>query len=618
MTKLTCLLFGLLAGLLPAGVLHAQVQLDLGQPAGEPASVQAVLSTKSLQPGQEGLIAVELDIKKGYHAQSHHKPTSYATEIRMTAPGPVKPGDAVYPVGHLQDYPGLGKINVYTGKVVLYVPFKVSDDARPGETKIAGEIEYQVCDDAGQCLLPETKPFAITAPIVAKGAPVEANQPELFKDYEALKKATPWTQPAGGAPGQVQAPPANLSTPRGANWGAAYALVIAFAAGLLFNVMPCVLPVLPLKAIGFYEVAQHNRGRSVALGAVFALGVVLFFFILSVPIFILKQLTWGEQFSNPYVVWFIVVLLVIFAAGMFGAFTVNLPTGVYAFTPRHDTYSGNILFGLFTALLATPCTAPMLPPLMAWASLQPAVIAVSAMVMVGVGMAAPYFILSAFPNLARKMPRTGPWSELVKHMMGFLLLMAAAYFGGGQLIKGTGFWWVVVAVTAVACIYLVGRTIQFSKSAGGLAVATILAVAIFGGVSFQAAKANGLLSAAAGAGGGKASWIDYDPVKFEQARRENKLVLVKFTANWCATCQMVESAVFGDPETWQRLNEAGVVTFKADMTHSNPEARKLLVQLNPAGGIPVTALYSPKWKEPLVLESLYTKPSLLEGLKAAK
>src|SRR4029079_11723689 len=133
-------------------------------------------------------------------------------------------------------------------------------------------------------------------------------------------------------------------------------------------------------------------------------------------------------------VWGIVILLVICAAGMFGTVTLTLPTSLYNVDPRQDTVGGNIVFGAFTAILATPCTAPLLPPLLIWASARPAYIGAPAVMMVGVGMALPYLILSAMPELARKFPRTGPWSELFKQMMGFLMLAAAAYFAGGRLV----------------------------------------------------------------------------------------------------------------------------------------------------------------------------------------
>ena len=575
--------------------------------------VQAVLNTTALRPGQEALVAVVLDITKGFHAQSN-TPTgdNLPTVATMKPAAGLEFGTPIYPPGLLKEYPALGKLSVYDGRAIVYLPVKVRADAPAGPVKLAGMISYQVCDDQ-QCFFPEDVAFAIDTRIVPAGEAVQPNQAELFAGYNPGRSSA--TRPAPPTSAKT-APPSELGSSRKVDWGIGWAFTVAFFAGLIFNVMPCVLPVLPLKAIGFFEVAQHDRAKCMALGGVFSLGVILFFAALAIPILALKAFTWGEPFSKPWVVWPIVGILVLMAAGMFGLFNVNLPTGVYNFTPRHDTYGGNLVFGMFTALLATPCTAPMLPPLMIWAAAKPLFVGLPAMMMVGVGMATPYFILSAFPNLARNMPRTGPWSELVKQMMGFLLLVAAAYFAGGRLIHGPEFWWLVLAVVAIACIYLVGRTVQFSKSAAGLVVATILAVGLFSGALYQTVQATGILRG--GGGGGKRTWTAFSPDALAQAKKENRIALVKFTANWCATCQVVESTVFAESRTWKALTDAGVLTMKADMTSSNPPARELLTQLNPTGGIPLTAIYSPKWSEPMVLESLYTTETLLKAIEAAR
>src|SRR5439155_3679285 len=156
----------------------------------------------------------------------------------------------------------------------------------------------------------------------------------------------------------------------------------ALLAGLLFNIMPCVLPVLPLKAAAFHRAAEHHRSRSLLLGVAFSVGIIAVFAVLAVLVLVLRVIQWGSLFSNPIFIWGIVILLVICAAGMFGAFTLQLPTALYNVDPRQDTVGGNVIFGAFTAILATPCTAPLLPPLLLWASTQPAYLGVPAMLMV--------------------------------------------------------------------------------------------------------------------------------------------------------------------------------------------------------------------------------------------
>jgi thiol:disulfide interchange protein len=325
------------------------------------------------------------------------------------------------------------------------------------------------------------------------------------------------------------------------------------------------------------------------------------------------------MFSKPAFVWPMVAILVLMALALWGAFTTSLPTAVYRFSPRHDTYGGNFAWGAFTAVLATPCTAPLLPGVLLWAASRPGYIGVPAIAFVGVGMAAPYFVLSAFPELARRFPRTGPWPELFKQMMGFLVLAAAAVFAGGQLIEGVNFWWVIVPVVAVAAVYLVARTVQLAKGALAVGISSTLAVVMLMATLGWTLNVTGLLQRDTGGAGAAAHhFTPYTPVAFDAARAAGKPVLVKFTANWCLTCQYIEGSVFRDENVWSTLDRDGVVVMKVDLTHANPDGSKLLLTLNPAGGIPLTAIWSPGQDKPIVLASVYTSSELLEALTRIK
>jgi thiol:disulfide interchange protein DsbD len=343
--------------------------------------------------------------------------------------------------------------------------------------------------------------------------------------------------------------------------------------------------------------------------------LIAVFALLAVLVLVLKVISWGEVFSRGWFVWTIVAILVVMAVGLFDVFTVRLPVAVYSVTPRHDTYMGNFLFGGLTAILATPCTAPLLPVVLLWAASRPGYVGVPAIVMVGVGMASPYLILSAFPELARRFPRAGAGAELFKQMMGFSLLIAAAFFAGGRLIHGAGFWWFVTAVVAVAALFLLARTVQITKSAGAVALSSMLAVAMVGGSAWWSARVTGLGQGGGGAVAANATWTPFSTEAFDAARTAGKPVLVKFTANWCATCQVIEGTVFADAGVWDELHKKDVVTLKADFSEENPEAQKLLLSLNPSGGIPLTAVYVPGRQRPVVLASVYTSETLLAVLK---
>jgi thiol:disulfide interchange protein DsbD len=580
-----------------ASLLLSLTCVAAAQPSSdERASVRASLNPSTVAAGGQATLEIVLDIRPGFHAQSH-KPLDenlIPLAVTPTEQPAVEFGEPNYSEPTIVESATLGRLSVYTGRATVTVPVTIRPGTPQGPLTIGGSVRYQICDDAA-CFMPQTRSVAVQAEVVARTAPVtEVSRP----------------MPSGMP---------TLTIP--------VAFGTAFLAGLLFNVMPCVLPVLPLKAMGFYEVAGHRRSQSVFFGLVFSVGVISVFAVLAVLVLVLDLVSWGGLFRQGLFVWPIVALLILLALGQFGTYTVMLPGRTYSFTPRHDTYAGNFMWGGLTAILATPCTAPLLPGLLAWAVYQPGYIGVPAMLMVGVGMACPYLVLSAMPELARRLPRVGAGAELFKQMMGFLMLAAAAYFAGGRLIHGPGFFWAVTAVVAVACFYLVGRTAQISSRAAAVALSSAIAVTALAGTLWWTVRVTGLLARPAAApvstaGGDSAltsgAFLAYGDEAFANARASGRPVLVKFTANWCATCLVIEGTVFQDAQVWAALTKADVVALKVDLTESGAPGEDLLLKLNPAGGIPLTAIYAPGVEQPTVLGSVYTSGTLLNALAKIK
>ena len=593
----TVSLFGLaalLVGIAPPG-LFAKPQ------AAERATVSA-----SVEPADGGAtLTVVVDVAAGFHAQSHTPLETFLIPLTVkvnTSPG-IMAGEPVYPAPEVVTYPQLGKVSVYTGKTVITVPLKTELDA--AALRVGGTVRYQICDDKN-CFAPKNVPFEAGAKPATTQAAGGFAVPNL---QPALPESTPAPAGASAATPPAAAPTTQAVVEADGGWkidSTLGAFGIAFLAGLIFNVMPCVLPVLPLKVMGFYEVSQHDRSRCAMLGGVFSLGLIAVFALLGVLVLGLKLISWGGLFGKWWFVWPMVFLLIGFAAAMFGAFNFQLPAGVYRFSPRHDTVFGNFALGAFTAVLATPCTAPLLPPLLVWAATQAAVVAVFSMVMVGVGMALPYLLLSFFPEVARNLPRAGAWPDLFKQMMGFLLLVAAAYFAGGRVAPAPAFLWIPVAVLAVSAVYLMARTVQIAKGAAAVAVSSVLSVALLGGGVAWAANQNGLLAPPQAAA--VEQFKPYTPEQFAAARA-NGPVLVKFTANWCLSCQYIEGTVYQSPDVWSALAAKNVTAFKVDLTGDNPDGQALLLSLNPAGGIPLTAVFQPDGPTQ-VLSSVYNANEL--------
>jgi thiol:disulfide interchange protein len=587
------------------------------------AAVSAALNRSALQPGQDAVVAVVLDIKPGFHSQSHtpKDPDLIALTLKVEKTPGAALGEIVYPPGQEEQSPALGALNIYTGKVIVYVPVKVTDDAKPGPLTLKGTIRYQICDDKA-CFAPESKPWSVETKVVGKGEAIEAASPELFKDYKPTAGAT--TRPAtttapvkqgATAPNSAGPPPVKVDDTNG-NRGLISALGFAFLAGILFNVVPCVLPMLPIKVLGFAEIAKHDRGKTVALASVFAAGIISVFAVLAVLILVLKKITWGQQFSNPYFAWGMVIVLLLLSLWLFGLLNVNLPSTVYAFQPSHETYFGNYLLGILTAILSTPCTGPLFPPVMFWAQSQPVLIGVWAMIMVGVGMAFPYVMLSAYPEAARKFPRTGAWADLFKQMLGFMLLAFTAFFAAGRFTTPAGQWWAVVPVAAMAAFYLLARTVQLSKEARPVGISSFIAVGIVTASVLVACRFSGVFDPRPVGTSNTAAvtWVPYSDETLDAARKAGRIVLVKFTANWCLNCQYVEATVYHDETAIKSLRDHGVVTLKADLTKDDAPGWSRLRELTATGGIPLTAIYVPGYDKPIQISSVYTTETLVKTL----
>jgi thiol:disulfide interchange protein len=506
------------------------------------ATQSTAVNVSALQPGKKAVIAIVFDVKEGFHTQSNtpSKDSYVKFVVSLDDNAGFKASDPVYPPGENHDYPALGTLNVYTGKVTVFVPIEVKSDAAPGEIKITGKTRYQACDDK-TCFFPMSLKFEIATKIVAASEAITATDAEVFRTY-APKGATTTSATTTSAPAVPQAPSAAPA---------------------------------PIKKS--------------------------------------TEADWGGWFRKPLFVWPITAILVIMALGMFGLFTFRLPLGVYTIEPRHDTYLGNFLFGILTAVLSTPCTAPLFPALLAWAVLQAKnggrFVGVGVIATVGVGMALPYLILSAFPELARKIPRTGAWSELVKQMMGVLIFGVAAYFAGQQLLNGNQFMWMVFAVAVAGGIFLVIRTRQLMPRPRPVFIAVVIAL-VMGSGTFALAQTLNRKSAV--------SWQHYSDAGLKAARDQKQLTLVKFTANWCANCQYIEATVYNDQEALRALSDDQVVMIKADLTRDGAPGTDLEESLNPGGGIPLTAIYSPAREKPYTLKSIYRTPTLLAALDAAK
>ena len=213
-------------------------------------------------------------------------------------------------------------------------------------------------------------------------------------------------------------------------------MFLAFVAGFLMNFTPCVLPVIPIKILSLQAHAK-DPARCLVLGLVFSAGIVALYAGLGVLMAGLvggiERMDWGKHFENWWLNAIIALIILAMGVGMMGVFEIRLPAFLSSFSPQSDSAKGSFFMGVFTAILSTPCTGPLLGATVAWTATQPPAIAFTTLVVMGAGMAFPYIVLTAFPKLLQRMPKAGPGSEVLKQVMGLLMLAVAVWFGGTAL-----------------------------------------------------------------------------------------------------------------------------------------------------------------------------------------
>jgi thiol:disulfide interchange protein len=454
--------------------------------------------------------------------------------------------------------------------------------------------------DASKALLVDT-PFVVKEPVKAAAA------------ASAGGAATP---PSGGA-GTASAPAATslIGT-----------LFLAFLGGLVLNLMPCVFPVLGIKIMGFVQQSGSDRTKVVQHGLVFALGVLVSFWALAGLLLALRaggaQLGWGFQLQSPAFVFAMAAFLLVFALNLSGLFEVGLSaTGAGAGLQSKEGFAGSFFTGMLATLVATPCSAPFLAPALGAALALSAVESLLVFTAIAVGLAAPYLLLSAFPQAIRLLPKPGAWMETFKQFMAFplyatvgwlLWVLAGQTTGDDNALLLITFGFVLIAMAAWAY----GRFGQtygkpVRQLAGRIAAAALLVGGLWLGWPKEAAAAPA--PGATGAAAYAVVWEKWSPQAVAAAQAAGKFAYVDFTARWCATCQTNKAAVFKSDDVLAEFGRRGVVLFKADWTNKDPQITQELAKWN-RSAVPFNLLYAPGRADPVVLPELLTGGIVLEKL----
>jgi thiol:disulfide interchange protein DsbD len=415
----------------------------------------------------------------------------------------------------------------------------------------------------------------------------------------------------------VAAPVPALPAP--APMGLGLALALAVVGGMLLNLMPCVFPILSLKLLGFAGHA-HSRRALLAGGLAYSTGVVFSFVALAALLLVLRaggeQIGWGFQLQSPVFIAALAVLFTLIALNLAGLFEFGtlLPSGMASMRLRHPL-ADSALTGVLAVAVASPCTAPFMGAALGLAFTLPPLPALSLFAALGVGMALPYLIASAWPGLARAMPKPGAWMATFKTAMAFPMLAAVVWLAW-VLGQQTGIDGVVallaLLVTLAFALWAWGR-IESSRIAR--TAWSTLGVVLLGAVLAWALPSWREANAAAPAATADARWSPWSNERVAALNAEGRSVFVDFTAAWCVTCQVNKRTTLGDANVLADLDAKQVALLRADWTRRDAAISAELARLG-RSGVPVYAIYKPGQALPMLLPELLSPQVLRDALAA--
>lgn len=374
----------------------------------------------------------------------------------------------------------------------------------------------------------------------------------------------------------------------------------AFAGGLILNLMPCVFPVLSIKAMGLVNLSQSERIQRRRKGHAFLAGVLLSFAVLGLILLGLQQagaaIGWGFQLQSVWFVGAMALLMAALAASMWGVFKLGGSImGAGQTLTQRSGYQGEFFTGVLAVLVASPCTAPFMGPALGFALASDAWVLMTILMALGLGFAAPMWLIHQLEAPAKRLPKPGAWMQTLQHVLAFPMLATAgwlAWVASRQLGLELGLVWFIAPILAGFVLYSLRRF--SSKTGASIAAVTLMLAAM----AFWPQAQRGV------------QWQAFSQQTLDQAIQQQRPVLVNVTADWCISCLSNERLVFSDADL-ARMQD--VLWLKADWTDYDPAITEYLDQFGRAG-VPLYVVYHGLTSQ--VLPQILTQDIVTEALAA--
>lgn len=539
------------------------------------------LDASALRRGSRINLMVLVKLPPGMHVNSNDPKDEWLipTTLVLEAPEWLKVEGIHYPPSKMLRT-SFGELSVYEGKFAIVATLVSSLRAPLGKHKIIASLHYQACDER-RCYPPRDLRIPFTIVVVEPHADVSPTNMELFERY------TSWlVQKAQEPTLQGQRWVAFSASERISllirRFGWALTLLIIFGFGVALNLTPCVFPLVPIT-IGYFATRSHGSMARLTMEALlYVFGIALTYSIMGVAAGLTGGL-FGALLQHPITLMIVSGIIALLALGMFGVYEIELPAKLLGVLHRFGQTIGPFGLGMVAGLIAAPCIGPFTAALIAFVAVSgSATVGFFCFLALSLGLGMPYIFLAIFSGSLHRLPKSGIWMEWVRKALGFALLALAIYLVM-PLLPGIVAPFVLPGLLLIASIHL-GWLIpsqnlsehfdRFRKIVGIAMFACALTLLMHGSyiVGYERGH-NAALSSSAVARKGSV-WKSYSEEALRKALSSGKPVLIKFTANWCPECKILEHQTLSDKEV---LNELERLTcLSVDLTFKNDVGEKLV------------------------------------------
>jgi len=383
-----------------------------------------------------------------------------------------------------------------------------------------------------------------------------------------------------------------------------YYILISLLAGLILNVMPCVFPILSIKLMSVFSADQDNARVSFLTTA---FGIISSFVLLGL-IFILLQyskvsIAWGMQFQQPYFLILITLVIFLFMMNMFGQFEITLPNklnNLSFFGSINNAYLKDFFNGFFATLMATPCSAPFVGTAITAAFTETYTTGISIFLFMGIGMSFPYLLIASFPKLINFIPKPGKWMVYIKYFLG-LLLLATVIWLSNILLNFFNFYFLIFSFI-LFLVLSYRQKIPLIKNT----ITVIVLLIVFSSSSLKLFQQNPTFKY-------DKDWLNFFEIDIDQLIKQDHVVFLDITADWCATCQFNKINVLNSNKVINVLKDNKILLIRADWTKPN-ERINIFLEKYDRFGIPFNAFFSKKFPNGILLSELLSEKEIVNAI----